>query len=68
MSERAVRIAVDKLLTDEGLRLRFIRNRVETLVELCLYGVDLSADEIALLCRADSRVWFQSGGRFGVRH
>ena len=58
MSRARVGMVVDKLLTDENLRLRFALDRVETVVELCLRGVDLTGDEIDLLCRTDAGVWF----------
>lgn len=58
MSRASVGMVIDKLLTDENLRLRFALDRVETVAELCLRGVDLTRDEIDLLCRTDAGVWF----------
>ena len=58
MSRASVGMVIDKLLTDENLRIRFALDRVETVVELCLRGVDLTGDEIDLLCRTDAGVWF----------
>ena len=58
MSRANVGMVIDKLLTDENLRLRFALDRVETVVELCLRGFDLTGDEIDLLCRTDAGVWF----------
>ena len=58
MSRAIVGMVIDKLLTDENLRLRFALDRVETVAELCLRGVDLTGDEIDLLCRTDAGVWF----------
>ena len=58
MSRVSVGLVIDKLLTDENLRIRFALDRVETVAELCLRGFDLTRDEIDLLCRTDAGVWF----------
>jgi hypothetical protein len=58
MSRASVGMVIDKLLTDENLRIRFALDRVETVIELCLRGFDLTRDEIDLLCRTDAGVWF----------
>ena len=58
MSRAIVGMVIDKLLTDENLRIRFALDRVETVAELCLRGFDLTRDEIDLLCRTDAGVWF----------
>ena len=58
MSRVNVGLVIDKLLTDENLRIRFALDRVETVAELCLRGFDLTRDEIDLLCRTDAGVWF----------
>ena len=58
MSRASVGMVIDKLLTDESLRIRFALDRLETVAELCLRGFDLTRDEIDLLCRTDAGVWF----------
>ena len=58
MSRSIVGMVIDKLLTDENLRIRFALDRLETVAELCLRGFDLTRDEIDLLCRTDAGVWF----------
>ena len=58
MSRMNVGMVIDKLLTDENLRIRFALDRLETVAELCLRGFDLTRDEIDLLCRTDAGVWF----------
>ena len=58
MSRTIVGMVIDKLLTDENLRIRFAIDRMETVAELCLRGFDLTRDEIDLLCRTDAGVWF----------
>ena len=42
MSRANVGMVIDKLLTDENLRLRFALDPMETVAELCLRGFDLS--------------------------
>jgi hypothetical protein len=51
-------LVIDKLLTDESLRIRFAVDPMKTVAELFLRGFDLTRDEIDLLCRTDARVWF----------
>ncbi len=58
MSQVDVGKVIDTLLTDENLRTRFARDRIETVAELCLRGVELTRDEIDLFCRTDARLWF----------
>ena len=54
MSRAAVGMVVEKLLTDENLRIRFAVDPMETVAELFLRGVDLTRDEIDLFCRTDA--------------
>ena len=42
MSRASVGMVIDKLLTDDNLRIRFALDRVKTLGELCLRGFDLT--------------------------
>jgi hypothetical protein len=51
-------MVVEKLLTDEDLRVRFVLDPMETVAGLCLRGFDLTSDEIDLLCRTDGGLWF----------
>ena len=51
-------LAIEKLLSDERLRIRFLRSRIEALADLGLRGIDLTPDEIALFIQTDARVWF----------
>jgi len=50
MSRVGVGIVVEKLLTDENLRIRFAPDAMETVAELLLQGFDLTRDEIVLFC------------------
>ena len=67
MSQQTVGIVIDKLLSDEDLRIRFVVDRMETLAELCLRGIELRPDEIDLFCRTDARLWFWGGDLMGER-
>ena len=58
MSQASVALVVEKLLNDETLRLRFARDRMETISELCSRGFDLTRDEIDLFFRTDARLWW----------
>jgi hypothetical protein len=58
MSRASVGMVIDKLLTDEYLRVRFALDPIETVAELVVQGFNLTLDEIALLCRTDAGVWF----------
>jgi hypothetical protein len=58
MSQRMTHLAVERLLTDERLRIRFLRSRIEALADLALLGIVLTPDEIALFIQTDARVWF----------
>ena len=51
-------MVIEKLLTDERLRIRFALDRMETIAELCVRGFELSRDEIDLFCHTDARLWF----------
>lgn len=58
MSRASVGMVIDKLLTDERLRILFAVDPMETIAALALRGFDLTRDEIDLLCRTDAGVWF----------
>jgi hypothetical protein len=57
-----------QLLTDENLRIRFALDRIETVAEMCSRGVDLTCDEIDLLCQTDARLWFMGDDVRGEWH
>ena len=58
MSRAGVGMVIEKLLTDQDLRIRFALDRMETVAELFLGGCDLSQDEIELFSRAGAGLWF----------
>ena len=58
MSQAHVGMVIETLLTDENLRIRFALERIETIADLCVRGVELTGDEIDLFCQTDARLWF----------
>jgi hypothetical protein len=69
MSRAAVETAIDKLLTERTLRLRFALDPITTVVDLYLWGIDLTGEEIELLGRTDPRLWVpQESVRWEVRN
>jgi hypothetical protein len=56
---------INRLFTDEDLRVRFVLDRVETLAELMFRGFALTPDEIDLFVRTDARLWFLGCGVVG---
>ena len=58
MSRAGIGIVVEELLTNESLRVQFALEPVDTIADLFLRGIDLTRDEIDLLCRADAGLWF----------
>ena len=58
MSQAHVGMVIETLLTDENLRIRFALERIETIADLCVRGVELTRDEIVLFCQADPVLWF----------
>ena len=57
MSQRSVELLIGRLLTDEDLRRRFVREPAATLAELCGQGWDLSACEVDALLSRDAAIW-----------
>ena len=58
MSRAGVGMVVEKLLTEQELRVRFVFDPMDTIAELSLQGFDLTSDEIDLFCRTDAGLWF----------
>lgn len=67
MSQQVVGIVVDRLLTDEALRVQFARHPVETLAELHLRGFELTPEEFAVFLQTDARVWWWDSELDGAR-
>ena len=68
MSQRMVGLVIDRLLNDQDLRVRFALDRIETLADLSLLGVELTPDEIDVFMQTDVRVWFWGGAVLGGVH
>jgi hypothetical protein len=66
MSRAAVGLVVEKLLTEEDLRVRFALAPMDTVAGLFLLGVDLTRDEIDLLSRTDAALWFLRSALIGA--
>ena len=67
MSQQMVGIVIDRLLHDEDLRVRFVRDRIETLGALSSLGLALTRAEIDVFLRSDARLWFWDAGVAGIR-
>jgi hypothetical protein len=59
-------MVIEKLLTDERLRIAFAVDRMETIAELCLRGAELTRNEVDLFGRTDARLWFLGAQVTGV--
>jgi hypothetical protein len=58
MSRAGVGLVIERMFTDRDLRIRFALDPIETVADLFLRGVDLTSEEIDLLCRTDAGLWF----------
>ena len=58
MSHQVVGQVIDRLLTDEDLRVRFVVNPVEALADLHLRGLALTPNEIDVFVQTDASTWF----------
>lgn len=67
MARETVGIVIERLLTDEELRGRFVVDRVETLGELHGLGLQLTASELDLFIESDVETWSWIGRRVVVR-
>jgi len=58
MSMEMVGLAIETLVSDERLRTRFSRSRIETIADLGVRGIELTPDEIELFIQTDADIWF----------
>ena len=58
MSQQMVGIVIERLLSDEDLRIRFALDRIEALAELNFRGFELTEDELDVFIQTDARLWF----------
>jgi hypothetical protein len=56
---------IDRLLSDEDLRIRFVVEPMETLAGLHALGLELTPDEIDLFIQTNTRTWFPTDRRAG---
>jgi hypothetical protein len=68
MSHHTVGTAIDALLTDEDLRVRFAIDPIETLAALTGRGVALTPEEMDVFMRTDPRLWFWNSALLGPVH
>jgi hypothetical protein len=67
MSQKTVQLLIGQLLTDEELRLRFLRQPRETLTAFREQGLELTTSEIEALVQTDSRLWEATAKRIHPR-
>jgi hypothetical protein len=60
-------MVMERLLSDEALRLRFAMDPVGTLGELHDHGLELTPNEIDLFIESDVQLWFWIDRRVGGR-
>jgi hypothetical protein len=61
MSQRAVEVAVGRLVTDEAFRLAFAREPTQALEQLVAQGLSLSEREIRALVATRLALWGEVG-------
>jgi hypothetical protein len=67
MSQKTVQLLIGRLITDEELRLRFLRQPLEILNALHEQGFELTKGEIEALAQTDSRLWASAARRIDPR-
>jgi hypothetical protein len=67
MSQQMVGNVIDRLLTDEDLRIRFIAEPVETMADLHARGFELTSEEIDLFVQTNTRTWLWIDTQAGLR-
>jgi hypothetical protein len=67
MSQQIVGIVMNRLLTDEDLRIRFSVEPVETLADLHACGFELTPEEIDMFIQTNRRTWFWTEWRAGAQ-
>jgi hypothetical protein len=67
MSQKTVHLVIAKLLTDEDVRLRFLRDPIETLTTFRDQGFELTSDEMEALIQTDRTLWTDAAGRIHPR-
>jgi hypothetical protein len=57
MAQKIVQFIIGQILTDEELRLSFLKGPTETLVALKEKGFELTHTEIEAIAQTDTRLW-----------
>ena len=63
MSQKTVQLLIGRIVTDEELRLRFVRQPLETLTALREQGFELTTSEIEALVETDRQLWNSAAAR-----
>ena len=67
MSQKTVQLLIGQIVTDEELRLRFVRQPLETLTALRDQGIDLTTSEMEALLETDRQLWNSAAARIHPR-
>ena len=67
MSQKTVHLLIARLLTDEELRLQFLRDPLRTLTSFRDQGFELTSDEMSALMETDRELWAYAAGRIHPR-
>ncbi|MGE5358329.1 MAG: Os1348 family NHLP clan protein [Bacteroidales bacterium] len=67
MSQKTVHLVIARLITDEGLRLQFLRDPRFTLAEIRDQGFEMTSDEMDALLETDRDLWTEAAARIHPR-
>jgi hypothetical protein len=67
MSQKTVQLLIGRIVTDEDLRLQFVRQPLETLTALREQGFELTPSEIEALVDTDRQLWNSTAERIHPR-
>ena len=67
MSQKTVHLVIARLLTDEDVRLQFLRDPLATLTGFHDQGFELTWDEIDALLQTDRELWASAAARIDPR-
>jgi hypothetical protein len=67
MSQKTVQLVIARLLTDEELRLQFLRDPLSTLTAIRDQGFELTCDEMDALLETDRALWGETAARIHPR-
>jgi hypothetical protein len=67
MSQKTVQLLIGQIVTDEELRLRFVRQPFETLTALRDQGFEFTTSEIEALVETDRQLWSSTAARIHPR-